>query len=160
MLLRKFLIFLLLWQMSLFGGVTGKVSGKIFDQSTGEPLIGANVMLLGSSLGSATDVNGVYHILNVPPGFYDLKVNMIGYGNKTVTGVRVEIDLTAVIDLDLTVEAIEGQMITVEANQKLVKVDVASSQKSISFPLITYISKRAFRISQRECLKRSKKARC
>ena len=89
-------------------------------------------MLLGSSLGSATDINGMYHILNVPPGFYDLKVNMIGYGDKTVTGVRVEIDLTAVIDLDLAIEAIEGQMITVEANQKLVKVDVASSQKSIS----------------------------
>ena len=132
MLFKKFLIFLSLCQVTLFGGVTGKVSGKISDQSTGEPLIGANVMLLGSSLGSATDVSGMYHILNVPPGFYDLKVNMIGYGDKTVTGVRVEIDLTAVIDLDLAIEAIEGQMITVEANQKLVKVDVASSQKSIS----------------------------
>ena len=130
--LKKFLIFLSVCQFTLFGGVTGKVSGKISDQLTGEPLIGVNVMLLGSSLGSATDANGIYHILNVPPGFYDLKVNMIGYGNKTVTGVRVEIDLTAVIDLDLAVEAIEGQMITVEANQKLVKVDVASSQKSIS----------------------------
>ena len=132
MLFRKFLIFLSLCQVTLFGGVTGKVSGKISDQSTGEPLIGANVMLFGSSLGSATDVNGMYHILNVPPGFYDLKVNMIGYGDKTVTGVRVEIDLTAVIDLELAIEVIEGQMITVEANQKLVKVDVASSQKSIS----------------------------
>ena len=132
MYLKKFLIFLTFFQIILFGGVTGKVSGKISDQSTGEPLIGANVMLVGSSLGSATDVNGMYHILNVPPGYYDLKVNMIGYGDKTVTGVRVEIDLTAVIDLDLAVEAIEGQMITVEANQKLVKVDVASSQKSIS----------------------------
>ena len=132
MYLKKFLIVLTFFQIILFGGVTGKVSGKISDQSTGEPLIGANVMLVGSSLGSATDVNGMYHILNVPPGYYDLKVNMIGYGDKTVTGVRVEIDLTAVIDLDLAVEAIEGQMITVEANQKLVKVDVASSQKSIS----------------------------
>ena len=113
MLLKKFLVFLTLSHITLLGDVTGKVSGKISDQSTGDPLIGANVMLLGSSLGSATDVNGMYHILNVPPGFYDLKVNMIGYGDKTVTGVRVEIDLTAVIDLDLAVEAIEGQMITV-----------------------------------------------
>ena len=64
-------------------------------------------MLLGSSLGSATDINGMYHILNVPPGFYDLKVNMIGYGNKTVTGVRVEIDLTAVIDLDLVLRLLK-----------------------------------------------------
>ena len=89
-------------------------------------------MLLETTFGSATDTEGYYHILNVPPGFYDLKVNMIGYAQKTVTGIRVEIDLTAVIDVNLTVEAIEGQMITVQANQKLVKVDVASSQKSIS----------------------------
>ena len=119
-------------QSILFGGVTGKVSGRVIDTSSGEPLIGANVMLLETTFGSATDTEGYYHILNVPPGFYDLKVNMIGYAQKTVTGIRVEIDLTAVIDVNLTVEAIEGQMITVQANQKLVKVDVASSQKSIS----------------------------
>ena len=130
--LKGFLIILSFCQYVLFAGVTGKVSGKIIDKNTGEPLIGVNVMLVGSSLGSATDANGMYHILNVPPGFYDLKANMIGYGDKTVTGIRVEIDLTAVIDLDLIIEAIQGQMITVEANQKLVKVDVASSQKSIS----------------------------
>ena len=115
-----------------FAGVTGKVSGQIIDTNTGESLIGANVMLAGTTLGAATDEEGYYHILSVPPGYYDLRVNMIGYGDKTITGVRVEIDLTAVIDVDLSVEAIEGEEITVEANQKLVKVDVASSQKSIS----------------------------
>ena len=114
------------------GGVTGKVSGRVIDSNTNEALIGANVMLVGTSLGAATDEDGYYHILNVPPGFYDLRSNMIGYAEKTITGVRVEIDLTAVIDLDLSIEAIEGEMITVAANQKLVKVDVASSQKSIS----------------------------
>ena len=112
--------------------MTGKVSGRIVDTNTGESLIGVNVMLAGTTLGAATDEEGYYHILSVPPGYYDLRVNMIGYGDKTITGVRVEIDLTAVIDVDLSVEAIEGKEITVEANQKLVKVDVASSQKSIS----------------------------
>ena len=130
--LIRFLIFLTFYQAIVFGGVTGKVTGKILDGTTNEPLVGVNVMLIGTSFGSASDEDGHYHILNVPPGFYDLKANMIGYGEKTITGVRVEIDLTAVIDLDLSIEAIAGQMITVEANQKLVKVDVASSQKSIS----------------------------
>ena len=112
--------------------MTGKVSGLVIDTNTGESLIGANVMLAGTTLGAATDEEGYYHILSVPPGYYDIRVNMIGYGDKTITGVRVEIDLTAVIDVDLSIEAIEGEEITVEANQKLVKVDVASSQKSIS----------------------------
>tara|TARA_B100000073_G_scaffold69642_1_gene51485 strand:- start:7128 stop:10280 length:3153 start_codon:yes stop_codon:yes gene_type:complete len=132
MFFKRILPLVCIIQSILFGGVTGKVSGRVIDVSSGEPLIGANVMLLETTFGSATDTEGYYHILNVPPGFYDLKVNMIGYAQKTVTGIRVEIDLTAVIDVNLTVEAIEGQMITVQANQKLVKVDVASSQKSIS----------------------------
>jgi len=115
-----------------FAGVTGKVSGKIIDANTGNPLIGANVILETTSLGAATDTEGYYHILNVPPGYYDLRVNMIGYGEKSITKVRVEIDLTAVINVELNVEAISGEMVVVQAKQKLVKVDVASSQKSIS----------------------------
>ena len=79
------------------GGVTGKVSGRVIDSNTNEALIGVNVMLIGTTLGAATDEDGYYHILNVPPGFYDLRSNMIGYAEKTITGVRVEIDLTAVI---------------------------------------------------------------
>ena len=130
--LIRFITILYIFQALLMGGVTGKVSGRVIDSNTNEALIGANVMLVGTSLGAATDEDGYYHILNVPPGFYDLRSNMIGYAEKTITGVRVEIDLTAVIDLDLSIEAIEGEMITVAANQKLVKVDVASSQKSIS----------------------------
>ena len=116
----------------LVGGVTGKVSGKITDSITNEPLIGVNVMLVGTTLGSATDQDGFYHILNVPPNRYELKASMIGYGEKIITDVRVEIDLTAFIDISLSEKVIESEMVVVEANQQLVKVDVASSQKSIS----------------------------
>ena len=124
--------FYIVFQSFLFSSVTGKVSGKITDSGTGEPLIGANVMIEGTSLGAATDIDGHYNILNISPGFYSLRVMMIGYGQKTITDIRVEIDLTAMIDIELSVEAISGEMIFVRANQKLVKVDVASSQKSIS----------------------------
>ena len=116
----------------LVGGVTGKVSGKITDSISNEPLIGVNVMLVGTTLGSATDQDGFYHILNVPPNRYELKASMIGYGEKIITDVRVEIDLTAFIDISLSEKVIESEMVVVEANQQLVKVDVASSQKSIS----------------------------
>jgi len=129
--IRILTLFLVL-QSYLFPSVTGKISGVISDASSGKPLIGANVMLDGTSLGAATDIDGHYNILNISPGFYSLRVEMIGYGQKTVTDIRVEIDLTALIDVELSVEAISGEMVVVKANQKLVKVDVASSQKSIS----------------------------
>jgi len=129
--IRILTLFIVL-QSFLFPSVTGKISGIITDASSGNPLIGANVMLDGTSLGAATDIDGHYNILNISPGFYSLRVEMIGYGQKTVTDIRVEIDLTALIDVELSVEAISGEMVVVKANQKLVKIDVASSQKSIS----------------------------
>ena len=117
---------------SLIAGVTGKISGRITDEVSGEPLIGANILLQGTSTGAATDIEGYYHIINVSPGYYDLKINMIGYAEKTVTNIRVEIDLTSVIDVSMTIEALASEAIIVQANQKLVRTDVASSQKSIS----------------------------
>ena len=116
----------------LYGGVTGKISGKIQDENSEEPLIGANVLVIGTTLGAATDVDGFYHILNIPPGYYDLRIDMIGYAQKVIKDVRVEIDLTSQINAKMTVEALSAEMIVVQAEQKLVKTDVASSQKSIS----------------------------
>ena len=99
-------------------GTTGKISGQITDSKTNQVLVGVNVMLLGTSLGSATNSDGYYHILNVPPGFHDLKVSMIGYETKTITDLRVEIDLTAVMDISISTEAIEGDMQLVDCMDK------------------------------------------
>ena len=128
----KFLIYFFSLFSFIQAGVTGKISGRIIDKESGEPLIGANIILQGTSNGAATDIDGYYHILNVRPGYYDLKVNMIGYAEKSVTNIRVEIDLTSVINVSMTIEALATETIIVQADQKLVRTDVASSQKSIS----------------------------
>ena len=52
---------------------TGKISGIILDAQTGDPLIGTNVVLLGTSLGASTDLEGTFFILNIPAGKYDLE---------------------------------------------------------------------------------------
>ena len=47
---------------------TGKISGKILDRETGEPLIGANVIVEGTERGAASNINGEFVILNVEIG--------------------------------------------------------------------------------------------
>jgi len=116
----------------VFAGVSGKIAGKITNTETGMPLIGANVVISGTSMGAASNINGYYSILNVTPGTYNLKISMIGYATKMVMDVRVEIDLTASIDITMDSEALEGETVVVLAQQKVVRVDVAASQKSIS----------------------------
>ncbi|MCB0314181.1 MAG: carboxypeptidase-like regulatory domain-containing protein, partial [Calditrichaeota bacterium] len=69
--------------LMLFGwalaGTTGKIAGRISDAKTGESLIGVNLQLEGTALGSSTDVDGYFVILNVPPGLYNLNISYIGY---------------------------------------------------------------------------------
>ena len=78
----------------LFAGTTGKITGQISDNSTGEPLIGANIILEGTAIGAATDADGNYTILRIPPGTYIVRAQMIGYGDVRMNNVHVSIDKT------------------------------------------------------------------
>ena len=82
----------------IFSGTTGKISGRVTSKDTGEPLIGANVMVDGTPLGAATDTEGNYYILQVPPGSYDVKFTMIGYRTLIMNDVRIRVDLTTTLD--------------------------------------------------------------
>ncbi|MBN2012762.1 carboxypeptidase-like regulatory domain-containing protein, partial [candidate division KSB1 bacterium] len=63
-------------------GVDGRISGSITDAATGEALPGANVLIQGTSLGAAADMEGHYIIAKVPPGSYTLVVTYIGFKAK------------------------------------------------------------------------------
>ena len=65
-----FLLRVLFFFNSVFAGTTGKLSGIVTNKETGDPLIGANVMIEGTVLGAATDTEGNYFILQIPPGTY------------------------------------------------------------------------------------------
>ena len=56
---------------------SGKISGHVVDAQTNEPLIGASVLIVGTTLGASVDIEGKYVILNVPAGVYDMKVSFI-----------------------------------------------------------------------------------
>jgi len=99
--LKLFLVFGFLFAF-VFAGNTGKIVGRVVDAEAGEPLVGVNVLVEGTTLGAATDANGEYFIINVPPGTYRVKAMMIGYGTVIKDGVRVIIDHTTQVDFDLS----------------------------------------------------------
>ena len=115
---------------ALLAGTTGKIAGTITDKTTGEPLPGVNVLVMGTSLGASTDLNGQYTILEVLPGTYRLQVSMIGYKKVIVEDVVVHIDQTARIDVALETEAVQANEVIVTAQQRLIKPDVATSVTS------------------------------
>ncbi len=72
-------IFFLVLATPIFSQTAGLVKGRVVEKGTNTPLIGANVSIKGTSLGSATDNEGYYEIKRVPPGSYTLRVQFIGY---------------------------------------------------------------------------------
>src|SRR5260370_28123972 len=86
---------------AVLAGTTGKIVGHVKDAQTKESLVGVNVLVQGTSLGAATDLEGYYSILNVPPGSHIVIASAIGYTKKTVTDLTVSVDFTTTLALDM-----------------------------------------------------------
>ncbi|MBV6445230.1 MAG: TonB-dependent receptor [Ignavibacteriales bacterium] len=113
-------------------GQTGKLSGIIKDQKTGETLIGATILIDGTKLGAKSDNDGYYAILNVPPGKFTVRASMIGYATQAVTEVQVNINQTTILDFALVDESITTQEVVVIADKPIIEKDVSSSVVNIS----------------------------
>jgi outer membrane receptor protein involved in Fe transport len=126
-----FFILVLLSGAEVFGQ-SGKITGKILDAETGEPLIGATVGIKGTTKGAVADVDGNYLMLNVAPGTYTMEARYIGYATLAVQEVIVRTDLTTEQDFRLELEAFEGEEIVVVAKRQPVIKDVTSSESRVS----------------------------
>ncbi|UCE05083.1 MAG: carboxypeptidase-like regulatory domain-containing protein, partial [bacterium] len=135
--LTKRTIFLLslvmLFPALLFSqGSTGKITGVVIDSQTKEALPGANVMIQGTLKGAATDTEGRFFIIGVPPGTYFLKVTFVGYATIIKENVRVSIGRTTPINFEMKPETITGEEVTVYADRERVKTDISFTQTSLT----------------------------
>ncbi|MBN2031466.1 TonB-dependent receptor [bacterium] len=125
-----FLAFMLcLFSSVLMGATTGKIAGRVISEETGEPLAGVNVIVEDTPFGAASDLNGEYFILNVPPGEYNVKAIMIGYATTIQEQVRVQIDLTTPLNFELIPQVLEGETVTIVADRELIQKDLTASRK-------------------------------
>ena len=116
----------------LTAGQTGKIAGRVTDSGSGEPLVGCNVLISGTSSGAATDANGEYFIINLTPGSYVVEFSMIGYASYTSEGVNVNIDVTTPVDAALTTEAVELAGVSVTAERPAIENTLTSSKQIVS----------------------------
>lgn len=93
---------------------SGKITGEIIDKLSSDPLIGANVMIDGTTLGSSTNFDGIYNIQNISPGPQKLHVSYIGY-RDTLISVTIVSGRTLAVDVELEYIAIESEMVEVTA---------------------------------------------
>ncbi len=103
---------------------TGTLAGRVVDD-TGEGLPGANVLIVGTTLGAATDMDGNYRIIGVAVGTYSVTASYIGYTTVQQTGVDISSGYTRTLDFTLTEggEGVELGEVTVTYERPLIQND-------------------------------------
>ena len=109
-----FILIILLSLQSITLAQTGSIKGKVFDKDSKDALTGANIIIKGTSLGAASDLDGNFMIRNIPVGDQTVIVSYIGYNSATVN-VTITENRTLEQDFYLNAQAVEGQTVTVTA---------------------------------------------
>ncbi|HMN16736.1 MAG TPA: TonB-dependent receptor [Ignavibacteriaceae bacterium] len=125
--MKKIISLVLLLPFFIYAGTTGKLAGTIKDAQTGEPLVGANVIIEGTNFGAATNLNGEYVILNISPGRYNVKFSFIGYETIAIQNVIIVVDQTTLLQIELNPQTIQVDEIVVTARTPLIQKDVTGS---------------------------------
>ena len=113
----------------LFAQSTGTLSGYVTDSRTGEPLIGANVGIEGTSRGSSTDSDGFYEIRNIEPGSYNITATFIGYEPQRQVNINVRSAGNRSINFELTPTAEELDEVVVSVSEPF----IAPPENPVSF---------------------------
>lgn len=132
---RKFFTIIVLF--SLVGSVaiaqtTGRIIGKVVDGQTGEALIGANIIVVGTSLGAATDISGEFLITQVPPGKYDIRASYIGYQDVLIRGINIVAGLTQTENFQLLPSAIATKEVVVISQRPLIQKSATNAIRVVN----------------------------
>jgi len=127
----------LLFSLTLVGGwlqaqKAASLSGKVLDAINGDPLIGANITIVGTYKGASADINGNYVINGIKPGDYSIKVQFIGYETKLYTGITFSNGEKKELTIKLKEQTERLNEVTVVGRKGQIDLEAAASEVSIT----------------------------
>ena len=125
------ILFITVLLSNIFSQTTGKLSGTVNDINR-NPLYGANIVIEETSIGTASDDEGTFYIINLSPGIYNIRFDIIGYKTLRVEDVRISVNKTTRLDVELEQSSVKGEIVYVKASKMSTKKDQAGTVKNIS----------------------------
>ena len=117
----------------LYAGTVGKIAGRVFDAERNQPLVAVDVYIEELEAGGATDADGFFYILNIPPGTYDVEASMIGYRSEVKQSVQIFADRTTNVEFRLNPTIIEIETpVVVVARKPIIEIDMTSKEARIT----------------------------
>lgn len=129
--LKYFVIFIALLPHILFSGVNGSLEGKISDAASKEYLISVTVQIVGTTMGTVSNIDGYYRINNIRAGVYDVKYTILGYKTVIMKSVTIYADLRTRMDVQLEQSTVELNAVEIISQKPLIQKDQPSTAFSI-----------------------------
>ncbi|HPW86236.1 MAG TPA: carboxypeptidase-like regulatory domain-containing protein, partial [Chitinophagales bacterium] len=94
----------------------GVIEGRVYDEINNEAIIGANISIVGTTLGASTDLDGNYRIEALTPGLYNVEVSYLGYESQTRFEVQVSNVKSVRVDFALRQSSTMLDSLVIKAN--------------------------------------------
>lgn len=128
---------LLIWAVllnSVFGnGSVGRLQGIVSDKESGDPIPGAQVYIAALEIGTITDMDGKFIILNIPTGKYDITINMMGYVKFILRELEILPEETKQLDIQLVTSSIEMDAVCVRSGSRNRFREMRTSSKTTGY---------------------------
>jgi outer membrane receptor protein involved in Fe transport len=119
---------------------SGRIVGRVVDAEQGNPIAGAQVEVIGTALATTTALDGRYAVAGVPAGPTSVRVRMIGFAPKLVTGVAVRSGGTVAQDVALAATAVQLAEIAVTAAAERGTVNRALDEQRNAVNIVNSVS--------------------
>jgi Ca-activated chloride channel family protein len=123
----------------IWAGATGQIKGTITEKKTGKPVVGASVLVVGTTRGAITDADGKYAIEGIEPGLYALRITHVLYQTVKVTDVNVASDLATEVSIPLEERSVEMKRIVVSAESDPIDKREVSASQTIEMKTVTTV---------------------
>ena len=110
----------------------GSIAGRVIDKNTKQPLIQANISVLGLKNGASTDENGFFKITGLIENIYKIKIEYVGYTSQIKRSIRViRNKVSQLNEIELIETIYESDAVSV--NSGIFREDQEMTVSSISF---------------------------
>lgn len=127
--------FMSLLAVQAFGADIADVDlkGRVKDRQSNEPLIGATVQVVGSSVAAVTDVDGNFQLTGLRDGIYDIEIKYVGYKTAVKRQVKIEDGKAATLDFELEADnrLLAGVEVVAKANRESENVTMMEQRRSV-----------------------------
>jgi outer membrane receptor protein involved in Fe transport len=118
----------------------GRIVGRILDASTGQGIPEVGVQIVGTTLGTASGIEGRYGVPNIPAGTVTIQVRRIGYTPKTVTGILLNAGQTLEQNITMQPSTVQLQAVQTTATSERGTVNEALDQQRTATGIVSSVT--------------------